>query len=91
MADVKLTPARAEVLRGVAAGQVVRWGSMDTSAPDVDRWTWSPGAARKVNREMAALHDAGLVRYEREAGRLHALWQLTEAGEKWLAENEENA
>lgn len=89
MTAVKLTPTVEAVLRGVARGEVIHTRSMRTDKPDLDRWQWAPGASRKVAREMAKLDDAGFVAFRIESGRLSAPWQLTEAGERWLAENGE--
>lgn len=89
MTDVKLTPARAEVLRGVANGEVKHhrnWGH----DPDDDLWRPATGGRKRVNAAIAWLREAGLVTLGCASGPfMYASkpWQLTEAGEQWLAEN----
>lgn len=89
MATAKLTEARADVLRGVAAGEVKHhrnWG------PDPDEDVWRPGGygRKKVNGAVQFLKEAGLVKIgPAEHASMYAPqpWQVTEAGEKWLAES----
>ncbi len=87
--DIKLTAARAAVLRGVAAGEVKHhrnWGS----EPDED--TWRPGGYghRKVNAVVEFLRKAGLIEMapaEHPSMYAPKPWQLTDAGKQWLAEH----
>lgn len=87
MTDIKLTADRAEVLRAVAAGEVEHrrnWGH----DPDDDIWRPGGHGRRRVNGTVAYLQEAGLVKPGPAAGpsRYAAQpWQLTEAGEQWLA------
>ncbi|HEY6117216.1 MAG TPA: hypothetical protein VI172_14790 [Candidatus Dormibacteraeota bacterium] len=92
MSDIKLTPTRAAVLRGVSKGQVLHSRQWDTKKPDPDVWTWTPGAQRTVTADMKKLRDLNLVRIGRalSASAFSAqTWELTEAGEQWLADNPE--
>lgn len=93
MADIKLTASRSDVLRGVAAGEVKHhrnWGR------DPDEDVWRPGGygRKKVNGVVAFLKEARLIKLgPPEHASMYAPqpWQLTEAGEQWLAENDGNA
>lgn len=94
MSDIKLTPTRAAVLRGVAAGQVVHKRQWDVKKPSPDVWTWIPGAQRTVTADMKKLRELRLVRIGRalSASAFSAqVWELTEAGEQWLADNPEES
>lgn len=91
MTDVKLTPARADVLKGVAAGEVNHhrnWGR----DPDEDIWRPAGDVRRRVNATVGFLRKAGLIRVGPATGpSMYSPqpWQLTEAGEQWLAEHSE--
>jgi hypothetical protein len=91
MGDVRLTDARAEVLRAVAAGEVNRhrsWGH----DPDEDVWRQDGCGRRKVNGAVAFLKDVKLIKLGPAVGpsRYAAQpWQLTAAGEEWLARAEQ--
>lgn len=92
MPNLKLTPARLDVLKGVAAGEVSQhrsWGH----DPDEDVWRPATGGRKKVNGAVAWLKDADLIALGPAVGpSMYAAkpWQLTEAGEKYLAENGRN-
>jgi hypothetical protein len=85
--DIKLTDARAEVLRAIAAGEVSHhrsWGH------DPDEDVWRPGGygRKKVNGVVAFLKEARLIKLGPPVGpSMYAAqpWQLTEDGETWLA------
>jgi hypothetical protein len=93
MNDVKLSATREAVLRGVALGEVKHhrnWGH----DPDEDVWRPATGGRKKVNAAVKYLRDARLVALGPATGpSMYSarLWQLTEAGERWLAEHEEAA
>lgn len=93
MTDIKLSPTRAAVLRGVAAGQVKRHKGSKPSA-DKDRWHVPRELPKKVDAAVQWLHNANLIiqgHPEHASFFAPRPWKPTEAGEKWLAENEENA
>lgn len=88
MTTIKLTPARVELLRAVAAGEVKHHRTWDLKKPNYDTI-----GHRRVTAEMGKLREHGLVRIGRSlsASAFSAqVWDLTEAGEQWLAENGEN-
>lgn len=94
MTDLKLTPARAEILRAVAAGQVKHyrnWGK------DPDEDCWSPsgyGRGKRVTAAVDFLRQAKLIETgPAEHASMYAPkpWRLTEAGQRWLSEHEEGA
>lgn len=92
MSTIKLTPTRAAILRGVAAGQVVHHRTWDRKKPDYDVWTWMAGATRKVTADITKLKDAGLIRVGRATGpSMYAtqVWELAPAGQEWLSSNPE--
>jgi len=87
MADVKLTPARLDVLKAVAAGQVKHyrnWGK------DPDEDCWSPsghGRGKKVTAAIEFLRKEKLIEMgPAEHASMYAPkpWRLTEAGEEYL-------
>ncbi|BAL87201.1 hypothetical protein AMIS_19810 [Actinoplanes missouriensis 431] len=92
MPEITLTPTRAAVLRAVADGEVKHrrnWGR----EPDEDVWRPATGGSKKVNATVEWLRQVGLIvlgRPEHASMYAPSSWQLTEAGERWLAENEEN-
>ena len=93
MSTLALTEARRAVLQAVAVGEVKHHQSWGHN-PNEDVWRPATGVRKKVNGAVAWLKQAGLVALGRpEHASLYAPrpWQLTEAGEKWLAENEKNA
>jgi hypothetical protein len=89
MVDIKLTAARAAVLKAVGDGEVKHhrnWGR----DPDEDVWRPATGGRKKVNGAAEFLYKAGLiVQGPAEHASMYAPkpWQLTEAGEQWLAQN----
>lgn len=88
MEAINLTAARVDVLKAVSRGEVKhhrRWGR------DADEDVWRPatGGRKKVNAAVAYLRSARLiVQGPPEHASMYAAkpWQLTEAGEQWLAE-----
>ena len=89
MADINLTQGRIALLRGIQAGQVEHRRLWDVKKPDYDVWHWMVGAQRKVTTGVAKLAAAKLVKKGPATGpSMYASqpWQLTEAGEKVLAE-----
>ena len=90
MTAVKLTPARAEVLRAVAAGQVKHYRNWGKD-PDEDCWGPSGyGRGKKVTAAVEFLLKEKLIEQgPAEHASMYAPkpWKLTEAGEQWLAEN----
>lgn len=93
MTDIKLSPTRTAVLRGVADGQVKRH-KFSMRADHEDRWHVPGEVAKKVDAAVQWLYDAKLIaRGQPEHASFFAPrpWRLTEAGEKWLAGNEESA
>ena len=92
MTNLELTDGRVALLRGVAAGQVLHVRTLNTSKPEYDLWLWIPGASRRVTNDIAKLRDAGLIELgQGEAGRLERLWQISAAGEQWLARHEQGS
>lgn len=91
MADIKLTPARADVLRAVSRGEVKHhrsWGH----DPDEDVWRPATGGRKKVTAAVNHLQQAGLVvEGPAEHASMYAAkpWQITEAGEQWLEANDQ--
>lgn len=89
MVDIKLTAARADVLRAVAAGEVSHhrnWGH----DPDEDKWRRPGERGKKVNAIVGFLRQARLVELGPASGpSMYSPkpWKLTTAGERWLAEN----
>ncbi len=87
---IKLTPARRDVLKAVSDGEVKHhrnWGH----DPDEDVWRPATGGRKKVNAAVEFLRQAKLITTGRpEHASMYAPkpWQLTEAGERYL--NEEN-
>ncbi len=85
---IKLTAARADVLRAVANEEVKHrrhWGK----DPDDDKW-----GHKTVTGACAFLRQVKLIRLGRSLGpSMYAsqMWELTEAGQRWLAENGEQA
>jgi hypothetical protein len=86
--DITLTPARLAVLKGVSDGEIQhlrRWGR----DPDEDVWRPATGGRKKVKAAVDYLRKAGLIV---TGPALHASmyapqpWQLTSAGESFLAE-----
>lgn len=90
MYDVKLSAAREAVLRAVALGEVKHhrtWGH----DPDEDVWRPAAGGRKKVNAAVEYLRAAKLIGLGPATGpSMYSarMWQLTEAGERWLAEHE---
>ncbi len=92
MGGIKLTDNRAALLRGVAAGQVFHERNWDIGKLNPDVWKWSPGAQRKVTADMAKLRELRLVRIGRALSASafsSQVWELTDLGEQWLADNPE--
>ena len=93
MPDLKLTAARVDVLKGVAAGEVTHrrnWGH------DPDEDVWKPGGygRKRVNAAIKALADAKLIYQGAPVGpSMYASrpWRLTAAGEQWLAQHEQES
>lgn len=89
MNDIKLTAARAEILKAVSRGEVTHhrnWGH----DPDEDKWRPATGGNKKVNGPVEFLRQAKLIALGPAFGpSMYASkpWQLTAAGERWLAEN----
>lgn len=93
MDSINLTPARAEVLRAVAAGEVKHhrnWGR----DPVEDKWRPAGSVSKRVTATVNFLRDAGLIKVgPAEHASMYAPqpWLLTEAGERWLADNDGGA
>ena len=86
MADLKLTAARLDVLKGVAAGEV-KHHTMRKSSENYDEWRPGGYDGRKVTKQVEWLRDNGLIAMgPKEHGSFYALapWRLTEAGETYL-------
>jgi hypothetical protein len=93
MPDIKLTGARLDVLKGVAAGEVSHhrnWGR------DPDEDIWRPGGygRKKVNGAVEFLRTVHLIQLGPASGpSMYSAqpWVLTANGEQWLARAEQES
>jgi hypothetical protein len=86
MAEVKLTAARLDLLKAVAAGNV-KHCTRSNPSNDHDYLRTEEGGSKKVTKSVEWLYAAGLIAKgskEHASFFASAPWLLTEAGEHYL-------